>query len=224
MSLINEALKRAQRAQQQQPPVPGTDRLPQPAESGSSPPRLFWLLPVILGMVCLLAGWFLWTGWTTLKQTRQSALTSPPISEMAQPLDRSSGIGSDRPVANETEVDQGQEWAAARDVQPMALNTVQESGAESATAITIAGEQAYAGSSQTDNTDGAPGMDSIADVPPEAAFKVQGIFYRLSKPSAVINGRTLYVGDEIDGAKIVAIERHAVRLFIGKETVRVSMR
>jgi hypothetical protein len=41
-------------------------------------------------------------------------------------------------------------------------------------------------------------------------LKVQGIFYRLKNPSALINGRTFGLGDTVEGAKIVEINRQTV--------------
>lgn len=43
-------------------------------------------------------------------------------------------------------------------------------------------------------------------------LKLQGIYYRLNNPSVLINGRTLFVGDRIEGARVVKIERQSVTL------------
>jgi MSHA biogenesis protein MshK len=66
-------------------------------------------------------------------------------------------------------------------------------------------------------TNDVPFVPSSSD-PTVASLKVQGIFYRLTKASALINGQTLFVGDEIDGAKLVAIERHCVRMLVEGRT------
>ncbi len=42
------------------------------------------------------------------------------------------------------------------------------------------------------------------------ALKVQGIFYRAKNPSAMINGKSLFVGDHVAGATIVAITADSV--------------
>ncbi len=58
---------------------------------------------------------------------------------------------------------------------------------------------------------------------PAAAFpdlKLQGIFFRLSKPSVLISGRTLYVGEKVMGAKVVEIDRLNVTMeFNGQKKV-----
>jgi hypothetical protein len=41
-------------------------------------------------------------------------------------------------------------------------------------------------------------------------FKVQGIVYDPSKPWAIINGKTVYVGDEIGGFRVKAISKYNV--------------
>lgn len=42
------------------------------------------------------------------------------------------------------------------------------------------------------------------------ALRLQGIFYRLRKPSAVVNDEVVYVGDMVAGAKVTQIERESV--------------
>jgi len=51
-----------------------------------------------------------------------------------------------------------------------------------------------------------------------AEFRLQGIFYRKSNPSAVINGKTVHRGDRIGGAKVVSIGRDSVKLDRNGET------
>ena len=42
------------------------------------------------------------------------------------------------------------------------------------------------------------------------ALTLQGIYFRPARPSVVINAQTLYVGDKVAEAKILAIDRHEV--------------
>ncbi len=49
-------------------------------------------------------------------------------------------------------------------------------------------------------------------------MRLQGIFYRLSKPSVRLNGKILYVGDEVNGARLVEIHRESVKLEFGDQT------
>jgi hypothetical protein len=71
-------------------------------------------------------------------------------------------------------------------------------------------------------------MSTSADLsapkpPPQATFpslNLQGILYHPSKPSALINGQTLYVDETIEGAHVVSIERQCVTVdFNGQRKV-----
>jgi hypothetical protein len=55
--------------------------------------------------------------------------------------------------------------------------------------------------------------------PPAAAapaefphLRLQAIYFRLKDPSVVINGHTAQVGDRVEGARVVAIERSRVEV------------
>ena len=67
----------------------------------------------------------------------------------------------------------------------------------------------------------APGAATavIAEEPdPTPALRLQGIFYRPSKPSAVINSQTVFIGDSIAGGKVKAITRDSVTLIVDGQT------
>ena len=40
-------------------------------------------------------------------------------------------------------------------------------------------------------------------------FKLQGVVYRQPNPSVLINGKTFFVGESVEGAKIMAIDPHS---------------
>lgn len=64
--------------------------------------------------------------------------------------------------------------------------------------------------------DSAPNITASTAVPsgprPFPELKLQGIYYRLNDPSVMINGKALELGDLIDGAKVVKIDRKEVTL------------
>jgi hypothetical protein len=60
--------------------------------------------------------------------------------------------------------------------------------------------------------------------PSEPAYKLQAIFYRNAKASAVINGQTVFVGEDIDGAKLLSIERQFVRVVANGKTNVLKLR
>ena len=61
-------------------------------------------------------------------------------------------------------------------------------------------------------------------ISPMPNLKLQGIFYRLKHPTALINGRIVAVADEIEGYRVVQIERHGVRLMVPGHTNVVALR
>ncbi|MEO8426026.1 MAG: hypothetical protein ABI651_02830 [Verrucomicrobiota bacterium] len=62
-------------------------------------------------------------------------------------------------------------------------------------------------------------VDRTAESP--ASFpklKLQGIYFRRTNPSVLINGRTLFVGDRVDGARVVAVDRQSVTMEFSGQT------
>lgn len=59
---------------------------------------------------------------------------------------------------------------------------------------------------------------AIAAAPVERVFKLQGIFWRPSKPSAVINGKTVYIGDRVETARVTAVDQESVTLNVDGES------
>ncbi len=77
-----------------------------------------------------------------------------------------------------------------------------------ATSPALAPAPALAGPDTNTNTPAvaAPGPS------PAPAPKLQGIAYRPDRPTAVVNGRTVEVGDRVGGFRVLAISRSAVTL------------
>jgi hypothetical protein len=57
----------------------------------------------------------------------------------------------------------------------------------------------------------------------ETQLKLENIYFRLKRPSARINGKVLYLGDRIGQARVIAIERHSVRLTVQGKTTTLEM-
>jgi len=53
--------------------------------------------------------------------------------------------------------------------------------------------------------------------------RLQAIYYRLRKPTVVINGKTLGPGDAIDGIKVVSIQRSSVEVVQGGKYRTLTM-
>jgi hypothetical protein len=54
-------------------------------------------------------------------------------------------------------------------------------------------------------------------------LKMQGIFYAHQRPSAIINGQMVYVGDRVGGATVIAIDPRSVTIEISGKTQVLAM-
>ncbi len=212
MSLINDALKRARVAR----PVssgPTSPNLPfRPVETGSQPTRrsLGLLLPVCLAAVGLLTLLLLWelskrdTSATTAQPKRQLAVAARnlPSSEAAPTTTETSALPSSAPSAA----------AASAPAKP---------GTESAAALPAnstnpspAGVPAAAGTNSVATDSGethhAPATESSPPTP--APLKLQSIVFNPRRPSAMLNGHVLFVGDRIRDLRVMSIHRDYVML------------
>jgi HD-like signal output (HDOD) protein len=66
----------------------------------------------------------------------------------------------------------------------------------------------------TNQTDPGPTLPLPS---PFDTVKIQGIFYRAANPEAIINNRTVRVGDQVNGLQVVAITQSSVTLSLGSE-------
>jgi type II secretory pathway component PulC len=58
--------------------------------------------------------------------------------------------------------------------------------------------------------------------PPQ--FRLNGIIYTTLRPSAIINGQTVYLGEEVNGAIVVGIARTTVTLQINGQRKTYTLR
>jgi len=206
MSLINDAIKRASAAQ---PPPSSTGQAEvtfRPVEHRNHLAWGIFFIPMflgcamVLGILFLAKGWQAshreWTGVTLTESVPVAAreMPSPPV-----PLPRqNAGPGTDSDRA---------------DITPAPTDTDPGAAMEPAQA-TAAPE-----------TPPAEAKVAIPAPPPplptEPSFpelKLQGIFYRPSNPSAVINSKTVYRGDLIQEAEVTKITRQNVTVVWKGET------
>lgn len=69
-------------------------------------------------------------------------------------------------------------------------------------------------------------MQKTVQPPPESStpqtssfddVRIQGIIYRAASPLAIINGKTVGIGDHFNAFQVVAIDQHSVTLQRGGE-------
>lgn len=200
MSLINDALKRAKQAQQQNP-FGGQPTVPlQPVDYARRPNYFLRSLVALLAVVTLAcSGWFFWKWWSSRGERRSVVMavnearaeSAAQSNARPQSSPRKSAIQVSTNIVVRTNV---------------AVTPRLEADARSA--------PTNASISPSQTTSAAPTLAAgpAAPASPFADLKLRSIIYREDKPAAVINGDMLYVGDEIRGARVVRIERNSVTL------------
>ena len=235
MSLINEALKRAREASVQPATTPAADPAMQPVLD-RVPVRsiVSWTKPALSMAMLLLAVFFLGLWWRSPRQAMansqlraQSARTAPGN---VLTVDAGTSTGTLKPLT-QTALEPGPQSnsqvsadakAAQADVRGLSLEKPRPPSVTGAGISTTATPPAPSAHSEPEPVPAAP--------PPEPHFrpaenwKLQGVFYRMSNASVLINGQTLFLGDEIDGAKVAAIERRSVHLVMGGRTNVLRLR
>lgn len=210
MSLINDALNRAKQAQKDNPPPsPALEfKAADPSQSRGSGPPILLIVAIIV--VLALVGVFVVIG-------LQKRGTGQPVANVKQP--------------NETILQ-----TAAPSVGPPAENSVPETGNPHA-APANAPSSAFVAPKVTTNTTTFAGSSlpptnsatnvSVAavDVPPVKPElpKLQGIFYRPARPSAVINGKNVFIGSRVGEFKVLSITQENVTIGSATQTNVLSL-
>ena len=181
MSLVNDALKRAQRLQQKQrdlPPPPLLRSAPPPPPNSGFWLRFLATALAVLGIILIIGFWKL------------SPDAHPP--EVQKPLP----VSTTPPPPAQSQ---------AMPVQPVIAETKPSPIPPPPPAPPITN---------------AP---VLAPAKPEPSpLKLQAIFYTPRNPSAIINGKTVQIGDTFEGLRIVKINPDSVDLATPTQTNRLS--
>lgn len=208
MSLINDALKRAEadkpRRTQSDAQVPPLQPVEAPSGTKSSPLLLGGILLLGIGTVGIAAA--LWFNGRATPENKQT--TSAPVQ---QPT----AIQSPAPVIP-------QQATAVPTVQPSPVIQASQTVAVTQSAPAVAAPSTLAPAPQPQRT--PPQKTPVASQSPTASaaaqtgnptakpIRLQSIFYRLRSPTVIINGKTLGIGDSVDGIKVVSIQRTSVEV------------
>jgi hypothetical protein len=159
MSRINDALKRAQRAQRQNPPLPGV-KMPKRLPVESRPGNVIgWILPGVIGFLIVAACLFVGMALVTRTVTKTSSASGVLAAQPATPV----AITAPVPAP-----------AAPAPSRPQPPPSPQPSP------------------------------------PPE--LKLQGIVYATTRPWAIVDGKTVHVGDRLGEFRVQAISQNKVTL------------
>ncbi len=200
MSLINDALKRAGAT----PPPPNPETPPPPlqpvAEAATRPTWPVVLLPVGLILVFALAGVLLWQG---VRGTRRAASGEILVAAREQPAATAKEAPTTATEPSTPPVDVVMEPASP---------AIQTAASAPALQASQTAERA-----QTNLPPAEPARPAFP------ALKLQGIYYRLSKPSVMINNKTLFVGETIGDTKVVTISPSSVTVEWNGQTRVLTM-
>ena len=210
MSLINDALKRAKQAQQEaaESPAPVPHLRPVEPSQESARHGLGLAVPIGLAVIALLGLMLFWVLWkkegSVAPATNRPALSVAARTPAAEPVSTPAAAPTTTPDSS----------APAPDVRP----SIPEPAVASSNGSTT--NPAAATSESTDSNHVAT-IESAPPTPPP--LKLQSIVYNPRSPSAMINGRVVFVGDRMRDLRVVAIHRDDVVLIGGGRTNLLSL-
>jgi hypothetical protein len=208
MSLINDALKRAKQAQKENPaPPPALPfKAADPFQQRNSGPPILLIVAVVV--VLALVGWF-------VVMALQKRETVHPVANAKQPdesIMQTAAPSVVTPAANSVPAQQPAPPAVP--VQPVSTTNSAVAAGNPATAPRPAPTD-----SVTNVTVAAPDA-----APPKPALpKLQGIFYRPARPSAVINGKNVSIGSRVGDFQVLAIRQESVIIGSATQTNILSL-
>jgi hypothetical protein len=186
MSLINQALKRAQEAQQGPPPEPAPTLHFRPVEPAQRARHsLGVVVPIALAIIALLLLFLVWQ-WVQRKNSlpvaaQQAVPATTPV--QAAPPAVATQSTPESPVANESATTAP---ASVPEPEPAAP---------------------------------APAPEPATPQPPKPPPpRLQSIVFNPARPSAMINGRVVFLGDKVGDMRLTALDQESVTLTGGGQT------
>ncbi len=218
MSLINDALKRARDSQQTAPrETPELEFRPVDAPSPpgtSSRGSLGVLLPVALAVVGLLMAFLVWQ---RIKDHRNQvpreitvrAVNPGPVPAAVEPAPAKAPNAAE-PLAVST----GLKPAQAAPDPALIVQTTGTANSPAPATAGVVGEPAATNAA-------AP---ALAPAPPKPAPpKLQGVVWNPRRPSALINGQVLFIGDRMGDYRVTRITRSSATLAKAGQTVVLTL-
>lgn len=211
MSLINDALQRAKAAQQQSPPGAPSGPPLRPVEPRPARNHSFWLL-LLFAIVVASASILLW-------QWFQQGRPAPVASGLAPASTQTPPPSTMPPRPASPSSPESAAVAVPASANPGATAAPAPTESKPATAPSPTVTTALPASKSGVPTTNGPAAARVAtNAPlPEAAhqatpLKLQGILHHPTRPSAVINGKLLFVGERVADWRVIAIDPESVTL------------
>jgi hypothetical protein len=235
MSLINDALKRANEAQKNRPTAGPLGAPLQPADAPMrrGNPGTNWsavLVPAVVVVLLALSFWFIRSGLQNKPAQQPIVAVTAPVPQPAPvavpvpvaPAPAPEAKAPTTPYVSKSGIKVSTE-VVTRELPPEPVFTptpvkIEVPPPEPAPAAAPAAktEPTAVVAPATPATIPQPPITKVEPVVPTKPvfpeLKLQGIFYRLSNPSALISGKNVRVGDLVQGVKVIAIERTSVTL------------
>ena len=199
MSLINDALKRAKQAQQESADAPAPVPHLRPVEPAQESARhgLGLAVPIGLAVIALLGLMLFWVLWkkegSVVTPTNRVALSVAARAPAVEPASTPAPAPTAPPDAS----------APAHEARP---SIPEPAVASSSASIT----NPAAVTSESADSNHVASIESAPPTPPP--LKLQSIVYNPRSPSAMINGRVVFVGDRVRDLRVAAIHRDEVVL------------
>lgn len=197
MSLINDALKRAKQAQQQTPPPSEPPPHAPPIEPAQHVRHnLGLLLPAMFAIIAMLMLFVLWQA-AQKNRPAQANQTTKGQTEVAAST-RTAPSPASPPTPTFTKIDKPSPPSEAAN----AANMVAAPSALATTNSAVPGNEtgAVTNTSPTNALTEPP-------APKPAPLRLQAIIFNPKRPSVMIGGKTLFIGDKLGELRIVAIDR-----------------
>lgn len=220
MSLINDALKRAKQAHDQQTP-PAVRGAPLPNAAAGSAPQKYSLLPVvivggILLLVLLAYGIFSFlrqdaSPKQTIIASESRLATHTESRPVTQPRPNSApqiepSTPAPQPVVVTSNRNQPADLPGTPNIEPPPTPTDHLPSAPPTAPVVVMPDP-------TNPSNPAPTALAVLptnEPPPPPKFptlRLQGILYQPTRPAAIINGRTLFTGGRVGEVTVIAITR-----------------
>lgn len=187
MSLINDALKRAQEAQRPTPSANANANAIRTVETSSQPNRFTSRL-LVIGIFVLLSAAFAFIGLVMTGRLAHQNTALPPLAAAA-PTPPASAESQPSPAPKA--------MAAATVTAAKSLPAPAPTPTPAPAAVVVAPVAA-----------GSPQSSALLELPD--SVHVQGIGYESSRSWAIVSGRTVYVGDLVKGVRVLQITRSTV--------------
>ncbi len=213
MSLINDALKRAKQAQQQAAPPPAPNLELRPVEPGQCTRRGIGLLaPAALALVALMLLLFVW-------QRSQQPGSAQPTEVHARAAMPADPIAAPQPEPAPAEPTPAEPAPAAEPVPAPVAPTeavVDPASILEAAAVAIPADLPAVAAADNQATNIPPVTETPP--PPPPLPRLQAIVYSPTRPSVMLNGKTLFIGEKLNGLRVTAIDKESVTLVGASQT------